>query len=218
MINLKHHSKGSTLVILLLTISVVVLIGTMAMSLAVVNFKMKKTNSSVKQNFYLAEAGIEESYIIAREFVDEAVKYAISKVEEFDEIENQINGDFKDRLLSIDSELTEDRKSIIFNEAFKRFIKGTCTDASPNHSLISMLKDNESYVVCCNGYPKISSQLTEFTDYFLINVKSTCVAGHIKNEITLKYKIVVPRYDECCVDKDIKAEDIIEILEWKKER
>lgn len=218
MIKLKYDSKGSTLIILLLTISVIVLIGTMAMSLAVINFKMKKTNSSVKQNFYLAEAGIDESYIIAKDFVYKAVNYALSKVEEFDEIESQINDGFKYRLFSIDNELTEERKNIVFSRAFKNFIKGNCTDISPNHSLITVLRKSESYIVYDNGYPKISPKITEKADYFLIEVKSTYIKGNVKNEITLIYKIVIPRYNDCISNNDLEPEDIIKIVEWKKER
>lgn len=218
MIKFKNDSKGSTLIILLLTISVIVLVGTMAMYLAVINFKMKKTNSTVKQNFYLAEAGIDESFIIAKEFVGNAIVYAVSKAEEFNEIDAQINNDTPNRLLSIGNNITEERKNMIFTGAFKNFIKGNCTDISPNHSLITVLKKSESYIVYYNGFPKINPKITEKTDFFQIEVKSTFLEGNIKEDITLIYKIVVPKYNDYILNNDLKPEDIIEIVEWKRER
>ncbi len=203
---------------LLLTISVIVLIGTMAMSLAVINFKMKKTHSSFKQCFYLAEAGIDESFIMTIDFVDKAVNYALSKVDEFDEIEEPVNSILDYSILSLENELIEERRNIVFIKAFKNFIKGNCTDISPNHSLITELKNNESYVVYNNGYPKIYPEITENTDYFLIEVKSTYMEGYLKEELTLKYKIFIPNYNDYIENTDLKPVDIIRIIEWKKER
>lgn len=218
MIKLKYDSKGSTLIVLLLIVSVVVLIGTLVMSLAVNNFKTKKTNSLVKQNFYLAEAGIDESYIVTMEFIDRAVNYALSKVEEFDEVNSQINHSIPNKLLSVSNEITEERKNIIFNSAFKSFIKGNCTDISPNYSLIAVLKKFDSYVVYQNGYPQISPKLTEYADYFLVEVKSTYMKKNIKNEVTLKYKIIIPKYNDLILSDQFESKDIIEIIEWKMER
>ncbi|SCG83297.1 hypothetical protein DW1_1727 [Proteiniborus sp. DW1] len=215
---LKYDSKGSTLIVLLLIISVIVLIGTMVMSLAVFNFKMKKTNSLVKQNFYLAEAGIEESLVIAKEFVAKAFDYAVSKAEEFNEIDNQINNKINNRLFAIADEITEDRRNIVFSKAFKNFIKGNCTDIYPNHSLISVLKNSESYVVYNNGYPKISPKIIEGTNFFQIEVKSTYMNGYIRSDITLKYEINIPNYSDIILNNELKSEDIIRIIEWKKER
>lgn len=218
MIKLKYDSKGSTLIILLLTISVIVLIGSVVLSLAVVNFKMKKTNSSVKQNFYLAEAGLDESYIITKEFVDRAVNYALSKVEEYNELDDQTSMYKSDNLYSMTDEITDERKNIIFSSAFKNFIKGNCTDISPNYSLIKVLKDFESYVVYQNGYPKISPSITEHTDFFQIDVKSTYTTKSIKNELMIKLKITIPKYNDLIISDEFESKDLIKIVEWNKER
>lgn len=215
---LKYDCKGSVLIILLLTISVVVLIGTVALSFAVKNYKIKRLNSSVKQTLYLAEAGVEEAYVITNEFIEEAIKYAISKAEEFEEIETKVNVNLESTQYSINNEIEKEKYNIVFNRAFKSFIKGTCNDISPNDGLIAVLKKSNAYVTYNNGYPKIDPKLTEFTDYFIIEIKSIYMKGSIKKEIKLICKIIIPEYDDCILSDDLKLENIIKVLEWKMER
>ncbi len=215
---IKHDCNGSVLVILLLTISVIVLIGTMALSLAVTNYKMKNLNSEVKKTFYLAEAGIEEAYALANDFVGEAVTYAISKVEEFEALEIYNKESIQNTQYSLNGDTKEEQINTIFSTAFKNFIKGTCKDISPNDSLTALLKKNSLYVTYADGYPKIDPKLTEFKDYFLIEVKSTYIRGNIKKEIFMKYRIDIPKYDSCFLSDDFIIGDIIKIIEWKIER
>ncbi len=213
-----HDCKGSTLVILLLTISVIILIGTMALSLAITNYKMKNLNSEVKKTFYLAEAGLEEAYAIANDFVGEAVTYAISKVEEFEALEMYNKESIQSTQYSINDDTKEEQIIVVFISAFKNFIKGTCKDISPNDSLVSVLKKNSFYVTYVDGYPKIDSKITEFKDYFIVEVKSTYIKGSIKKEIFMKYRIDIPKYDSNFLPDDFKVRDIIQIIEWKIER
>lgn len=204
----KHDCRGSTLVILLLTLSVIFLIGITALSLAVTNYKMKKLNSELKKTFYLAEAGNEEAYIITSDFVIEAIDYAISKVEELEETKRQSN----------DNALSKEEVDIIFRGAFKSFIKGNCIDVSPNISLISVLKDNKSYTIYKDGYPQIDPIITELEEGFLLEVKSTYMKENIKKIIIMKYSIDIPDYNCCILIDDFRLEDIIRIIEWSIER
>lgn len=219
---IKSDYKGSTLVILLLTISVIILIGTIALSITFMNFKMKKLNSEVKKVFYLAEAGIDEAYIISKGFVNDAINYAVTKVNEFNKFETQNNEnsvdlqcDFLNEATILNNYIIEDDMDVIFIGAFKDFIKGTCRDIYPNDSLIAVLKKNSSYILYKDGYPKIDAKITETKDNFLVEIKSTYVQRNVKKEIAMKYKIDIPEYKSC---DDIRAEDIMRIMEWKEER
>lgn len=200
--------RGSTLVILLLILSVIFLMGITALSLAVTNYKMKKLNSELKKTFYLAEAGTEEAYIITSDFVIEAIDYAISKVEESEETKRE----------SDENALSEEEVDIIFRGAFKSFIKGNCIDVSPNTSLISILKDNKSYTIYRDGYPKIDPKITELEEGFLLEVKSTYVKGNINKAIIIKCSIDIPNYNYCILNDDFKLGDITRIIEWSIER
>lgn len=215
---IKHDCKGSTLIILLLTISIIVLIGTIALSLAVMNYKMKNLNSELKKTFYLAEAGIEEAYIITHEFVNEAIDYAISKAEEFEAAERLNNINFENMQYILNNAIIEEKLDIVFSGAFKNFIKGNCIDISSNDGLIVKLKENSSYVVYKNGYPKIDPIITESKESFLVEVKSTYVRENIKKIIIMKYSIDIPNYNSCIIDDEFNSEDIIKNNEWKIER
>lgn len=213
-----ENKKGSALIISLLVVSVIVLLGSTALTLAVTNYKMKKLNSLAKQAFYLAEAGIDEAYIITLEFIDNALQYARSKAEEFREINSQLNADFRSMELIQNNYTGNENINTIFKKAFVDFIKGKCTDISPNQSLVTVLKKNDFYIVYNGNYPKIEVNLTEHRDRFTFDIKSICRRENVYKEIKLSYEILVPEYNDDIKDRNLKAEDIITILEWKMER
>lgn len=189
--------KGSTLVILLLTTSVILIIGTAALYLSSINYKMKVSNSQVKKAFYYAEAGIDEAYVKTIEFVNEAINYAEDKVN--DNIEDN---DFH----------------IIYNCSFKNYIKGKCDDNSSNKGLISALNDNTSYLIFNEGYPKISAKLKEHEKNFDVEINSVYVKDKIKKEIVMKCVINIPEVSRNNTNEKAKEGEIINIVYWKVER
>jgi len=213
-----ENEKGSALIISLLVVSVIVLLGSTALTLAVTNYKMKKLNSLAKQAFYLAEAGVDEAYIITLEFIDNALQYAASKAEELREINSQLNTGFRSMEFIKNNYIENENINTIFKKAFVDFIKGRCTDISPNQSLITMLKKNDLYMVYNGSYPEIEVKLTEHRDGFTFEVKSICRRENVYKEIKLSYGILVPEYNDDIRDGNLKAKDIITILEWKIER
>lgn len=215
---MENNSTGSTLIILLLTIAIVVMIGTMALSLAVKNHKMKNLDSELKQTFYLAEAGIDEAYILTLYFINEAIDYAISKVEEFEETEMNSNLNLGNIHYLYNNAINDDKLNIVFTGAFKNFVKGNCIDINPNDSLIELLKKNSTYVTYEDGYPKIESEIIETNGCFLVEIKSTYVKGTIMKVIIVKFSIYIPNYYECISNVEFNSKDIIKDIEWRIER
>lgn len=192
----KSNSKGSTLVILLITTSVIILIGTAVLYLATTNYKMKKLNSDVKRAFYLAEAGIDEAYIIIKEFINDALNYAEEKATVGE---------------------TQNLNSIYSNE-FKNYIKGECKENTSNKGLINALNDNKSYEIYKDGYPEVNAIMNEYNNGFLIEIQSIYAKDKIKRIIVMKCTVDVPQNFHSNLYNNASYEHIIKIVHWKVER
>lgn len=57
------NERGSSLVLVITIMSILILLGTTLLTLALINFKMKDINSTVKQSYYIAEGALEEGYV-----------------------------------------------------------------------------------------------------------------------------------------------------------
>lgn len=75
--------KGSTMVLLVIAIGVISLLGTSVLGVTMMNYKVKKTNTEIKEAFYMAESGLDHSYAKAYELVSEAVQHANKEAENF---------------------------------------------------------------------------------------------------------------------------------------
>ncbi|WFD11046.1 pilus assembly PilX family protein [Tepidibacter hydrothermalis] len=77
-----NNKKGSTLIMVLMSLSVLSILGTAILSASVMNFKMKKIDMKSKQSFYLAESGLEEAYVVIEDVVNEGVTEGRKRVDE----------------------------------------------------------------------------------------------------------------------------------------
>lgn len=68
------NNRGSTLVLVLVSMSVLSLLGTVILSSSLVNLKLKISERNVKTGFYLTESGLEEAYAIVRDQVNEGIE------------------------------------------------------------------------------------------------------------------------------------------------
>lgn len=73
LIRILRSKKGSTLVLVLVTLSILSILGTAIISLSVINFKMKIVDKNAKTSFYLAEAGLEEAYAFIGKEIEGAI-------------------------------------------------------------------------------------------------------------------------------------------------
>ncbi len=71
-----QSEKGSTLLMTVITIAVLTVLGTTILSLSLMNYNMKFTDTMMKRTQYYSESGIDQVYSILGYYVDEALKYA----------------------------------------------------------------------------------------------------------------------------------------------
>ncbi len=80
----KHfNNKGSTLVLLIMAIAVISLLGTSILGVTMMNLKIKKANTELKQTFYLSESGLDKAHAMAYELVQDAVKFGNEEAKNF---------------------------------------------------------------------------------------------------------------------------------------
>lgn len=75
--------RGSTLILLVMTVAVTIMLGVSLMSITLTNYKIKKVNNEASQALYMAEYGFNNSYAKTYTLVNEAVTDSINKAEEY---------------------------------------------------------------------------------------------------------------------------------------
>jgi len=78
-----YSNRGSTLILLVIVIAVIIALGTSLMSVSMMHYRIKKSNTEIKQSFYMSEKGINTSFSIAYNLVVEAIADSIDKAEEY---------------------------------------------------------------------------------------------------------------------------------------
>ncbi len=68
------NNSGSTLILLLLTVTITTVLGTSLLIVSMMNFKIKKNNSDARKAFYLAEAGLNNAYADVYELIIESIE------------------------------------------------------------------------------------------------------------------------------------------------
>jgi len=76
-------NKGSTMVMLVMAVAVISLLGTSILAVTMMNYKIKKANTDIKEAFYKSESGLDKAYEKAYMLIEEAVGKANGKAKEF---------------------------------------------------------------------------------------------------------------------------------------
>ena len=185
---LKQSKSGAILILIILISTVTILISTTLLSAAVMNYKMKKLNSKVKHVFYTSESVMEEAYLISVGFVEDALIYADGKDEEH------------------------------FKEAYVNFIQGKCNDLTASKSIAAVVKDKSKYIVYKDDCYKIDAKLTAKNDLFQLEITSTYSKNNIDKQLKLICRLNTLKDNSKDSLINIKAEDLIHIIDWKVER
>jgi len=73
--------KGSTLLLVVITIAVLTVLGTTVLAMSYMNVNMKFTDERMKKTLYYSESGIEQVYSIVGKYIDLALEDASSRTE-----------------------------------------------------------------------------------------------------------------------------------------
>jgi hypothetical protein len=77
------NNKGSTLVLLVIVIALVIVLGTSVLNISVKQYAIKKFNIDSKQAFYTSETGLNEAYVRACLLIDESIIKARQIAEDY---------------------------------------------------------------------------------------------------------------------------------------
>lgn len=75
--------KGSTLVLLVIVIAIVIVLGFSALNIVLKQYEIKRFNTTEKQAFSMSETGLNEAYVRACGLIDESVTKSIYLAEEY---------------------------------------------------------------------------------------------------------------------------------------
>lgn len=102
------NTCGSTLILLVITITITMVLGVSLLIVTMVNFKIKKSNTEIRQSLYMSEAGLNKAYVDAFELVSDGINDSKEHVQDY--------------LLIYP--LNEDEAENIFINNYKMFITG----------------------------------------------------------------------------------------------
>lgn len=80
------YNAGSTLILLVITIAITSVLGTSLLIVSMMNLKLKKDNTSIKQAEYLSEAGLNNAYAHAYDLVEFSIEDSLKKAQDYLEI------------------------------------------------------------------------------------------------------------------------------------
>lgn len=76
-------NKGSTMVLLVIVIALIIVLGASVLNIAVKQYAIKKFNIDSKQAFYISETGLNESYVKSCLLIDESIRKALQRAEDY---------------------------------------------------------------------------------------------------------------------------------------
>lgn len=77
------NNKGSTLVLLVIVIALVIVLGTSVLNVVIQHYEIKKFNTDSKQSFYMSETGLNEAYVKSCILINESIVKALQIAEEY---------------------------------------------------------------------------------------------------------------------------------------
>lgn len=77
------NNKGSTMVLLVIVIALVIVLGTSVLNVAFKQYEIKKFNIDSKQSFYISETGLNEAYVKSCVLIDESITKSLQMAEDY---------------------------------------------------------------------------------------------------------------------------------------
>jgi hypothetical protein len=217
---MKKKKRGSTLVVVVVTMTIIFITGTAILSLTASNYKMRINESKRLQNLYEADSGLDVVENIIIKTAQEAIKYADKKVkEEFtkSDINNsdEINSLFKDKFYEFLSLNKKDNLDIMqYLILNKKVITTVNDDGSVDLESYREVSEDKDYIIEIpeDGY-LVNTNGGEIEN-ITIDIKSTFETKdeELKNKRTVssRFTIVAPEYNA-----DISVIDIYPVFDGK---
>lgn len=243
----KHlkSKKGSTLVLVLVTLSILSILGIAIIGLSVINYKMKIVDKNVKTSFYLAEAGLEEAYAVIGKTIDDGIKagnsYSEDQINSFiteqrrieardpeNDESNYING--SDGFGSVNERFLKRKIEEWFRQGYARCLNDGFNDgendfksleyriANTAYSVVESSIDEKKPTIRMVGSPaKFPSNPDELdqNDKYVITLESEFPHENITKIIRGTFDIKIPTYDSPFYVKNVMVK-LKENVLWSK--
>jgi len=136
-----RNEKGSTLLLVLITVAVLTVLGVTLMSMSFMNYNMKYTDAMMKQTLYYSESGIEQAYAIVGKYVDDAIIGASDKTKKkMDDMEETIVS-FLD---AVDAEVEKIKASPALQEDYTKWYN---TNIASTEVTVETFLSNKYYYI-----------------------------------------------------------------------
>ncbi len=146
-----RQEKGSTLLLIIITVAVLTVLGTTVLSMTLMNVNMKYTDERMKKSLYYSESGIDQVYSKVSRHVDEALVEASDKTKEQIQIKNN-------KMQDILEQLNQDANIILTNEGNKADIYAVYTGMYGDSGLnLEDFYQKKLYLKVLLGYAKLST-------------------------------------------------------------
>jgi hypothetical protein len=216
------NKRGYSFPMVLMIVTIISLLGVSILSLSMANLKLQLADTKEKQNFYLAEAGLDEAYVLIKQKIKSVIDQSKSDAQASinNTITMELSQDPEDpaasyfltfRDGSINEENVKTALSTIFRSRYKEYI---------NAQMLSYLNNNGNYkgitadTAIAFTQDDTSWNYTPDTDG--INTYKLRAVSRINNtntEVTSLLKITVPDYEINYTDDTIPV-DVKENILW----
>ncbi|KNF07386.1 hypothetical protein CLPU_17c00110 [Gottschalkia purinilytica] len=192
-------NEGSVLVIVLISTSLIVLMGIVSFSMSSNNLIMRMMDSKLRKGYYITDGVSEEGYLNVCKIVNQGLTYSYNKV-----IEESLNQQYIE-----DKEKIDENK--LFIETFKKYIK---TRKVIGKYMIEWYVENKNnYRTIEEENIEIYANLEEETNIFLLDLSFLYNKDNLTKRIKVTYEIRLPCFED--LNKNIDIKDIVKIIDWK---
>ncbi len=191
------NNRGSALVMVILIMMVVMVLGSTVMSISLISYKMKKTNTTAQANLYLSEAGLDEAVAVTKKTSNLAIKEGNQEVETFySSFDFEAEVEDEDSPFILDGKLNDEYLEVyannIFQGKYKEYIVNNLIDNIEGNTYTTLNGKVEEYRV----EPVNENILYFFDNKATVNIESEVVDRGVKRRITGDIIVNVPNFSQ----------------------
>lgn len=213
---LLKNKCGYAFPLVLMIVTIISLLGVSILGLAITNFKLQTADSKEKQNYYLTEAGLDETYVLLQKEISDKINSAKTYAQDVinDRIRAEQSQDPDDNpvydLTNADGSINSDRVNtelkILFKDNYKKNVNDNLITDLSTQSYKGTVKgltlsfhqdDNNSWKYNVNDL----SDQDEKQNFF----KFKTVSNLSGKEVKTIFKIRVPSYEQTYITNVVKS-------------
>lgn len=176
-----HSQKGSTLMLVVITIAILTMLGTALLSMSLMNINMKHNDYRLKKTLYYAESGIDQVYARVGKVVESAILDSIEQTDNevevmISEITTMLESDAPmlhvdwakyrdyvtdegDGIYMLNTKKLKDESDIIYKRKFRAYFNGLDEDADATNDMSYVLL-NSDYIYLDDNDTSNNSEIT----------------------------------------------------------